>query len=86
MNATINKIRPVEQHMIDTESFYLAKVTMYRQDQKTGGVSDIVETYEGYVKQVGGIIWKIRSSANMRSNFKKDICTVSQRLISIEIL
>jgi hypothetical protein len=83
--ATENKVRPIEQHMIDTQGFYFAKVTMYRQNQVTGYASDIVETFEGCVKQdKSGIIFMVRPEANMRSNNKTKICTVSQRLISIE--
>lgn len=83
--ATTRKIRPIEQHMIETEGFYLAKVTMFRQDRMTGGVSNIVDTYEGYIKVADcGIVDMIRPEANMRSHFKTKILTVSQRLISIE--
>jgi hypothetical protein len=82
---TATKIRPIEQHMIDTKGFYLAKVTMFSQDYMTGGVSDTVESYEGYIKESDcGIIWMIRPEANMRSNNKTTILTVSQRLISVE--
>ena len=81
------KIRPVEQYLKDTDGFYLARVTMYRQDYRTGKRSEIVDTYEGYIKDIEcGIIYKIRPQASMRSRFKTEICTVSQRLISIEKL
>ena len=85
--ATINKVRPVEQYMMDEHGFYFAKVTMFRQDRRTGGVSDVVETFEGCVKQTdSGIIWMVRPEASMRSNFKQEICTVRERLISIEMI
>jgi len=84
--TTATKIRPIEQHMMDTKGFYLAKVTMYRQDYATGAASNIVDTYTGYVRQnnEGGIVWMVRPEANMRSRFKTTILTVAQRLISIE--
>jgi len=83
--TTATKIRPIEQHMIDTQGFYFAKVTMFSQDYMTGGVSDRVESYQGYIKQIDcGIIYMIRPEANMRSNNKTQILTVSQRLISVE--
>lgn len=83
--ATTRKIRPVEQYLMDTQDgWFFAKVTMYRQDW-TGEASDIVDIYEGLVKQHDcGIIDMVRPQANMRSRFKTTICTVSQRLISIE--
>jgi hypothetical protein len=85
--ATTNKVRPVEQFLIDEEGFYFAKVTMYRQDRMTGSKSDIVETYEGFIKQTAsGIIYSIRPQASMRSHNKTEILTVSQRLISIETI
>ena len=84
--AIARKVRPVEQFMADNYGFYFAKVTMYRQDRMTGSKSDIVDTYEGYIRQDdAGIVWSIRPQASMRSNFKQEICTVSQRLISIEV-
>lgn len=83
--ATTKKIRPIEQHLIDTQDFFYAKVTMYKQNPFTGERTDIVESYEGFVKQVEcGIVYKIRPEANMRSRYQTQILTVSQRLISIE--
>lgn len=77
--------RPVEQYMMDTDGFYLAKVVMYKQHQYTGLRTDIVETFEGCIKESDcGIIWMIRPEANMRSRNRVRILTVSQRLISVE--
>ena len=85
MNAVMTKVRPIEQYMIETQGFYFAKVTMYRQNQVTGYASDIVETFEGCVKQdKSGIVFMVRPEANLRSHSKTQICTVPQRLISIE--
>lgn len=84
--TTTKKIRPVEQYLMDTQDgWFFAKVVMYRQDRRTGEASDIIDIYEGLVKQHDcGIIDMVRPEANMRSRFKTTICTVSQRLISIE--
>lgn len=81
--ATTRKLRPVEKHLIDTRGFFYAKVEMYAQDYR-GYKSDRILTYEGYVLEDGGIIWMIRPEANMRSNWRVSILTVSERLISIE--
>ena len=84
--TTATKIRPVEQFLIDTEGFYFARVVMYRQDSN-GGVSQTVDVYEGLIKEIDcGIVYMVRPEANMRSRFKTQICTVSQRVISIEKL
>ena len=83
--ATTRKIRPIEQHLVDTKDFYYAKVTMYKQNPFNGERTNDIETYEGFVKQVEcGIVYKIRPEANMRSRYQTQILTVSQRLISIE--
>lgn len=83
--TTATKIRPVEQYMMDTDGFYLAKVVMYKQHQYTGLPTDIVETFEGCIKESDcGIIWMIRPESNMRSRNRVRILTVSQRLISVE--
>lgn len=84
MNATV-KLNNLQKHMIETEGFYFAKVTMFKRIAFTGETSDIVETYEGLIKETeSGIIWMIRPQANMRSRYNKEILTVSERLISVE--
>jgi hypothetical protein len=83
--ATTTKFNNIQNYMIEEEGFYLAKVTMYRQDSWTREKTDVVDTYEGLIKETdSGIIWMIRPQANMRSRFKSTILTVSERLISVE--
>ena len=85
MNATV-KLNNLQKHMIETEGFYFAKVTMYKQNPYTRETTDIVETYEGLIKETeSGIIYMIRPQANMRSRYNKQILTVPQRLISVEV-
>lgn len=87
MATSTKKYNNIQQYMIDEEGFVMAKVTMYKQDRRTGGVSSEVQTYEGLVELTDcGIIYMIRPEANMRSNYKKQILTVSQRTISVEVL
>lgn len=86
MTSTTVKLNNIQKYMIEEEGFYFAKVTMFKQDSRTGGASDIVETYEGLIKQEDcGIIWMVRPEANMRSNYKRQILTVDTRLISVEV-
>lgn len=86
MTTTTVKLNNLQKHMIETEGFYFAKVTMYKQDNRTGEASDIVETYEGLIKETEcGIIYMIRPQANMRSRYNKQILTVDSRLISVEV-
>jgi hypothetical protein len=76
----------VEKYMVEEEGFYFAKVTMFKLDRRTGATTDIVETYEGFIKQEeSGLIWMIRPEANMRSSFKQTVLTVSSRTISVEV-
>jgi hypothetical protein len=83
---TAAKLSNIEKYMIEEEGFYFAKVTMFKQDGYAGGASNIVETYEGLIKESeSGIIWMVRPQANMRSNFKTQILTVSSRTISVEV-
>lgn len=85
MATKTTKFNNIQKHMIETEGFEMAKVTMYKQDWRTGGASSEIETYEGLVEITDcGIIWMIRPEASMRSNYKKQILTVSQRTISVE--
>ena len=83
--APTTKLNNLQKHMIETEGFYFAKVTMYKQNPYTRDASDVVEIYEGLIKETeSGIIWMIRPQANMRSRYNKEILTVSERLISVE--
>jgi hypothetical protein len=84
MTSTV-KMNNIQKHLVETQGFYFAKVTMFKQDSRTGSASDIVETYEGFIKESeSGIIWMIRPQASMRSRFKTTILTVSERVISVE--
>lgn len=78
--ATKTKLTKVQQQLVDN-GFYLAKVTMYRQGSD-GWPTDIVDTYTGYIKVQGTIVWKQREGA--RTRFLSDICTTASRLIRIE--
>jgi len=83
--TTPKKLNPIQQHLVEEEGFYFARVTMYRQGWD-GYATDIVDVHEGFIKtsEDSGIVWYIRPEANMRSRFKKAILTVDDRLISIE--
>ena len=86
MSAATVKLSNIEKYMVEEEGFYFAKVTMFKLDLRTGKTTDIVETYEGFVKQENcGLIYMIRPQANMRSNFKKQILTLTSRTISVEV-
>ena len=74
------KLTKVQQQLINN-GFYLAKVTMYRKDSN-GWPSDIIDTFTGYIKVEGTIVWKERKGA--RTRFLSEICTTAQRLIRIE--
>lgn len=79
MNAVVKPTK-VQQKLIEN-GFYLAKVTMYRQGSD-GWPSDIIDTYTGYIKVEGTIVWKQREGA--RTRFLSEICTTASRLIRIE--
>lgn len=78
--ATKRKLTKVQQQLVDN-GFYLAKVTMYRQGSD-GWPTDIIDTYTGYIKVEGTLVWKQREGA--RTRCLSQICTTSKRLISIE--
>ena len=86
MSAATVKLSNVEKYMVEEEGFYFGKVTMFKLDSRTGKATDIVETYEGFIKQTdSGLIWKIRPQASMRSNYKQEVLTVTSRTISVEV-
>lgn len=78
--ATTTKLTKVQQQLVDN-GFYLAKVTMYRQGSD-GWPTNIIDTYTGYIKVDGTLVWKERKGA--RTRFLSEICTTAQRLIRIE--
>ena len=83
--TTPKKLNPIQQHMVEEEGFYFARVTMYRREFLGSKTTNIVDVYEGFIKETeSGIVWHIRPKANMRSRFKMEILTVDSRLISIE--
>ena len=83
--TTPKKLSAIQQHMVEEQGFYFARVTMYRQDFRTGDKTEIVDVYEGFINtSESGIVWRIRPQANMRSLYKSEILTVDSRLISIE--
>ena len=78
----MNKLSNIQKWAVE-QGFMYATVKMYNQNWD-GSRGDKIITFTGFIKVDDSIIWTLRPQANMRSQFKTTILTVSQRLICID--